>query len=298
MDRPDPALADRLARHGQGHLLRWWGDLDAAGRDRLEAELRALDLDELDRLKGDLLSGEAATDIRADRVRPVDVLRLPATDGERSARRRAAEVGEAMIAAGEVAVVVVAGGQGTRLGFDGPKGTYPIGPVSAASLFQIHAEKIVALGRRHGRPIPLYVMTSPDNHEATAAYFAENADFGLEHVRFFVQGQMPAVDRESGRVLLADKDRLALSPDGHGGTLRALAAPGPGGSPSCLDEMRDRGITTLFYFQVDNPLVRIAEPSYLGLHRQAGAEVSFKVVEKLMPDEKVGVVVEEDGHPA
>ncbi len=128
-------------------------------------------------------------------------------------------------------MVVVAGGSGTRLGFDGPKGTYPIGPVSAASLFQIHAEKIVARGRRHGQPLPFYVMTSPENHEATARFFSEHDNFGLDHVRFFVQGQMPAVDRPDGQVLLADKGQLALSPDGHGGTLAALAAPGPGGTP-------------------------------------------------------------------
>ena len=172
------------------------------------------------------------------------------------------------------------GGSGTRLGFDGPKGTYPIGPVSAASLFQIHAEKVVALGRRYGKTLPLYIMTSPENHEATARFFAENGQFGLEHVRFFVQGQMPAVDRESGKILLAEKGHLALSPDGHGGTLKALAAPGPDGTPSCLDEMRERGIRTIFYFQVDNPLVKIADPAFLGLHRQADAEMSFKVVEK------------------
>ena len=102
---------------------------------------------------------------------------------------------------------------------------------------------------------------------------------------------MPAVDRATGKVLLADKDQVALSPDGHGGTLAALAAPGPGGTPSCLDEMRERGIRTLFYFQVDNPLVEIADPAFLGLHRQADAEMSFKVVERLSPDEKLGVVV-------
>ena len=124
--------------------------------------------------------------------------------------------------------MIVAGGLGTRLGFDGPKGTFPIGPVSAASLFQIHAEKVVATGRRYGKPLPLYVMTSPDNHEATVRFFDENGRFGLDHVRFFVQGQMPAVDRETGKVLLADKGHVALSPDGHGGTLNALAAPGPG----------------------------------------------------------------------
>ena len=201
------------------------------------------------------------------------------------------------MAAGEVALIVVAGGSGTRLGFDGPKGTFPIGPVSSASLFQIHAEKIVALGRRHGRPLPLYVMTSPENHAATIAFFEANHRFEIEHVRFFTQGRMPAVNRDAGKVLLAAKDRVALSPDGHGGTLAALAAPGPDGSPSCLQEMRQRGIQTLFYFQVDNPLVQIADPAFLGLHRQADAEMSFKVIERLSPDEKLGVVVLVDGRP-
>ena len=294
---PKPLLAERLDRHGQGHLLRWWTELDAAARERLTAEIEAIDLDEIDRLNQELVFKEPTAAPAIDRVRPVEVVRLPATDAERTSRRRASEIGEAMIAAGEVAVVLVAGGQGTRLGFDGPKGTYPIGPVSASSLFQIHAEKIVALGRRHGRSIPLYIMTSPDNHEATTQFFEENERFGLEHVRLFVQGQMPAVDRASGKILLAESGHVALGPDGHGGTLRALAAPGPNGSASCLDEMRQRRISTLFYFQVDNPLVKIAEPAFLGLHRGAEAEVSFKVVEKVMPDEKVGVVVEVEGRP-
>jgi UDP-N-acetylglucosamine/UDP-N-acetylgalactosamine diphosphorylase len=213
------------------------------------------------------------------------------------ARRHVAEAGAAALTAGEVAVVLVAGGLGTRLGFDGPKGTFPIGPVSAATLFQIHAEKIIALGRRYGRPLPFYIMTSPDNHELTARFFREHDNFGLDHLRLFVQGQMPAVDRASQKVLLAEKGRVALSPDGHGGTLTALAAPGPAGAPSCLDEMCARGIRTLFYFQVDNPLVKIADPAFLGLHRQARAEMSFKVIEKVAPEEKLGVVVSVDGRP-
>ncbi len=292
---PDPSLADRLARHGQEHLLRWWDDLSPGARDRLAGEVAAIDLDGVDRLFRQLAGDDAAP--APDRVGPVEVDRLPRTDGERVARRHVAAVGEAALSAGEVAVVIVAGGSGTRLGFEGPKGTYPIAPVSAASLFQIHAEKIVALGRRHGRTIPLYVMTSPENHGATAGFFAENGNFGLDHVRFFVQGQMPAVDRESGKILLASKDHVALSPDGHGGTLYALAAPGPTGGPSCLDEMRGRGVRTIFYFQVDNPMVRIADPAFLGLHRQADAEMSFKVIEKVAPDEKLGVVVRVDGRP-
>src|SRR5258707_143876 len=119
--------------------------------------------------------------------------------------------------------------------------------------------------------IPLYIMTSPENHEVTARVFEENGNFGLPHVRFFVQGQMPAVDRESVKVIVAEKGHVALSPDGDGGTLYALASPGVGMTPSCLEEMRDLGVRTLFYFQVDSPMVKIADPAFLGLHRQADA---------------------------
>lgn len=294
---PDPQLVARLARHGQDHLLRWWEELGDGARARLAAEIATIDFDQLDALIAGLVKDGGSPAPAPERVEPIEVFRLPQTDGQRVARRHVAEVGAAALAAGEVGVLIVAGGSGTRLGFDGPKGTYPIGPVSAASLFQIHAEKIVALGRRYGRPLPLFLMTSPENHEATVRFFAENGQFSLDRVRFFIQGQMPAMDRASGRVLLAEKGRIALSPDGHGGTLSALAAPGPNGGPSCLDELRERGIRTLFYCQVDNPLVEIADPAFLGLHRQANAEMSFKVIEKLAPDERLGVVVRVDGVP-
>ena len=294
---PDPILVDRLNQHGQSHLLKWWGELNEEEQGLLASEVRSIDFERLDRLIADLVVRDRTTVPPADRVQPIDVIRLPQTDGERVVRRRAGGMGADALAAGEVGVILVAGGSGTRLGYEGPKGTFPIGPVSSASLFQIHAEKVAALVARYGRPIPLYIMTSPENHEATIAFFESHGRFGLEHVRFFTQGQMPAVDRATGKVLLATPGRVALSPDGHGGTLAALAAPGSGAMPSCLDEMRDRDVRTLFYFQVDNPLVRIAEPSFIGLHREANAEVSFKVVERTSPEEKLGVVVTVDGRP-
>jgi UDP-N-acetylglucosamine/UDP-N-acetylgalactosamine diphosphorylase len=294
---PEAWLLELLTRYDQGQLLRWWEELSDEGRARLAAEIGSIDFVQLERLLGELVHGEGATVPAADQVGPIEVVRLPQTDGERVAHRRAAGVGADMLSAGEVGVVLVAGGSGTRLGFKGPKGTFPIGPVSSASLFQIHAEKVRALGRRFGRVVPLYIMTSPENHEATVAFFDANDRYALEHVRFFIQGQMPAVDRSDSKILLAAKDRVALSPDGHGGTLAALAAPGPGGTPSCLDEMGERGVRTLFYFQVDNPLVRVADPTFLGLHREAGAEMSFKVVERLAPEEKLGVVVSAGGTP-
>lgn len=290
-------LVERLSRHGQEHLLRWWDELAPGDRDRLRSEIESIDFDQLDVLIRDLVRGDASALVDPGKVAPIEVSRLPRTDGERAIRRSATELGVKAIRSGEVAVVLVAGGQGTRLGFDGPKGTYPIGPVSGATLFQIHAEKILALGERHGVEIPLYVMTSPDNHESTGRFFAENKNFGLPALRTFVQGQMPAVCAKEGKVLLAERGRIALSPDGHGGTLRALAAPAPGGGPSCLEEMKARGIRTIFYFQVDNPFVQIADPAFIGLHRQVEAEMSFKVVEKRKPGEKLGVVVLYDGKP-
>jgi UDP-N-acetylglucosamine/UDP-N-acetylgalactosamine diphosphorylase len=294
---PDPILVDRLKQHGQSQLLRWCSELNEEEEGRLASEIRSIDFDRLDRLIADLVVGDGVAVPPAERVQPIDVVRLPQTDGERVVRRRAGGMGADALAAGEVGVILVAGGSGTRLGYEGPKGTFPIGPVSSASLFQIHAEKVAALVARYGRPIPLYIMTSPENHEATIAFFESHGRFGLEHVRFFTQGQMPSVDLATGKVLLASPGRVALSPDGHGGTLAALAAAGPDGMPSCLDEMSDRGVRSLFYFQVDNPLVRIAEPSFIGLHREANAEVSFKVVERTSPDEKLGVVVTVDGRP-
>jgi UDP-N-acetylglucosamine/UDP-N-acetylgalactosamine diphosphorylase len=274
------ALRTALAAHGQEQLLRFWDELDACGRSRLEDDLRSLDLDLIDRLLESLLrSNGAAADL--DGVEPVEAIAAPSAE--------AIGEGEAALRDGAVAVVIVAGGQGTRLGFDGPKGCFPIGPVTDRSLFQIHCEKVAALGLRHGRTPPLYVMTSEDNHAATAAFLAEHQNFGLEHLRLFQQGTMPAVDRSTGRVLLAERDRVALSPDGHGGTLRALRASG------CLEDMRARGTETIFYLQVDNPLVAIGDPGFVGVHRLARADVSSKVVRKRDPAEKVGVVAARNG---
>jgi UDP-N-acetylglucosamine/UDP-N-acetylgalactosamine diphosphorylase len=273
-------LQTTLAGHGQEGLLRFWDDLDAGGRERLARDLRSLDLDLLDRLIETLVRG-AEPPADTDGIEPVEPDPAPSAE--------AVAEGEDALARGAVAVVVVAGGQGTRLGFDGPKGCYPIGPVTDRSLFQIHCEKVAALGRRYGTTPPLYLMTSEDNHAATERFLAEHERFGLEHLRLFRQGTMPAVDAASGTVLLAARDRVALSPDGHGGTLRALRRTG------CLDEMRERGIETIFYMQVDNPLIAIGDPGFVGAHRLAGAEVSSKVVRKTDPAEKVGVVAARGG---
>ena len=157
-------------------------------------------------------------------------------------------------------------------------------------LFQVFAEKILAAGRRYGRPLHWFIMTSHANHAATEAFFAEHRFFGLDRARvhFFRQGRMPAVNFE-GKILLETKSSLALSPDGHGGSLRALQRSG------ALDLMHREGVDTLSYFQVDNPLVRCIDPAFVGWHHLRGSEMSSKMVAKAYAEEKVGVFCAQDG---
>ena len=185
---------------------------------------------------------------------------------------------------------MVAGGQGSRLGFDGPKGCFPVGPVSGAPLFFFHARKVLALGKRFGAPVPLYVMTSETNDAATRAFFRDNGYFGLDEkdVFFFVQGMWPALSPD-GKIVLDRKDHVFFGPDGHGGTLSALRRSG------ALEDMVRRGLSTVFYFQVDNPMVEIADPAFIGAHLLADSEFSVKVCAKRDPQEGLGVVVERGG---
>jgi UDP-N-acetylglucosamine/UDP-N-acetylgalactosamine diphosphorylase len=198
-----------------------------------------------------------------------------------------------MLRDGRVAAVLLAGGQGSRLGFEGPKGAFPFTPITGRMLFWQHAGEIAAVRARYGAALPLYILTSPTNDDETRAVFAANDHFGLDPgtVRFVVQGTLPAVDARTGEILRETPDHLALSPDGHGGLLSALRASG------ALDEMAAAGIDTLFTYQVDNPLVRTCRPEFLGHHRLAGAEMSSVVVRKLSPGERMGVIAHIDDRP-
>lgn len=278
MTHVPPEIAHRLAAHGQDHVLAAWDELGPADRAELVGQLAGLDLAELKALYRRKDEPHAGLPPR-DRIAPISVEPPAAPAAARAA-------GEEALRRGAVAALLVAGGQGSRLGFDKPKGMYPIGPVSGASLFQIHAEKVLALARRYGRPLPLLVMTSPTTHAETEAFFQENRFFGHDpaDVYFFQQGTMPALDVGTGRLLLERPGRLSLSPNGHGGTLTALAETG------LLTDLKARGVEHVFYFQVDNPLVKICDPGFVGLHVQRRAEASSKVVFKERPEEKVGVL--------
>ena len=282
-------LLEKLTSHGQEQLLQFWEELQPEQQESLATEIEALDLDLINRL---FQQQEEHDDLRAlaSRAKSPPAVRLHATDNAMKpddARRR----GEEAYAAGEVAGLVVAGGQGTRLGFEHPKGMYPIGPVSQNTLLQILIEKVIATGTKFGVRMPLVVMTSPATDKPLQDFLAENDRFGLpgDDLLMFCQGTMPAVDEQTGKILLAAKDRIALSPDGHGGMLGAISRSG------VLDQLARRGIRTLFYFQVDNPLVQIGSAEFLGCHRMGESELTTQVIAKQSPSDRVGNVVEVDG---
>src|SRR4051812_26156693 len=275
---------------GQGHLLRFWGELSEASRRRLLDQISGLELELVPRwveeyVRNKPAAGPSGT-IDPAPYYPAD----PGAPGRRWDRERYRAAGEGLLRAGKVAAFTVAGGQGSRLGFEGPKGMYPAGAVTGKPLFQIFAEGLLAAGRKYGRAVPWYIMTSPLNHEATVAFFEEQRFFGLGRgdVSFFPQGVMPSLEMGSGLMLLAAKDEVATNPDGHGGSIKALY------HSRALDDMRRRGVEHISYFQVDNPIVRVVDPVFLGLHAAApdsSGEMSSKMIPKAYPGEKMGVFV-------
>jgi UDP-N-acetylglucosamine/UDP-N-acetylgalactosamine diphosphorylase len=273
---------------GQGHVFRTWDRIGEGGRRGLLDQLEAVDLALVSQLAALLVDPEP--DGGAPAFEPPDVFPLERGADERARVVRAEARGEELLRAGEVGYLLVAGGQASRLGYDGPKGCFPVGPVSGRPLFEVHARRLLAARKRYGVSVPWYVMTSPANDAATRSFFAEHEHFGLpaEDVFFFSQAMLPALDLE-GRILSAAEDELFLAPNGHGGVLAALRTSG------ALDDARRRGVETLSFFQVDNPLVRPVDPLFLGLHALEGASMSSKVVAKRGPEEKVGVLGRVDG---
>jgi UDP-N-acetylglucosamine/UDP-N-acetylgalactosamine diphosphorylase len=283
-------VRERVAAAGQGQVLRFADRLDPRRREQLLSQLAALDLDLIPKLADEYVRNKPELHLPKD-IKPPQVFpRVPADDTQRELYRRAEERGKELLRGGKVGAFLVAGGQGTRLGYDGPKGEYPVTPIKSKPLFQVFAEQLLAHSRDYGWTIPWYIMTSDVNDRPTREFFEKNSYFGYNpaDVVFFQQGMMPAFSMD-GRLLLADEDSLALSPDGHGGSLRALEVSG------ALNDMRKRGVEHLSYFQVDNPLVHTIDPLFIGLHDLTGSEMSSKTVPKAGPLEKVGNFVIGDG---
>jgi UDP-N-acetylglucosamine/UDP-N-acetylgalactosamine diphosphorylase len=274
-------LRERAAAYGQEHVFRFWDHLTEPQRRELLQDVREVDFDLMQRLIQRWIISPPPP-VRFTRIEPVPV--LPPYDPSDPTAKELYTRGEQEIREGRVAVLTVAGGQGTRLGYEKPKGTFPIGPVSGKSLFHYHAEKILALQRRYTVQIPWILMLSHATAAETKRFFGEHAYLGLEpsQVFFMEQEMVPSVDAR-GRFLLEKPYRLAKNPNGHGGCLPALVRSG------ALSWAQDRGIQYLSYFQVDNWAARVIDPYFVGAHCAAHAQMSSQIMRKTHPREPVGV---------
>lgn len=292
MQIPQQTL-ETLEQHQQSHLVQWWEELDDSQQEQLLHQIDNIDFNLVDKLiaKRDAGGSEESGADRAKRATsPEQLVRLPESDEDHDAASRANRAGEELLREGKVGAILVAGGQGSRLGFDLPKGMFPIGPVTDRTLFQILCEQLLARSKQAGVTIPYFIMTSEATNAPTVEFFQQNDYFGLgeENVFFFQQASLPAVDDSSSQILLASKGRVATSPDGHGGMLRALQRNG------MLEVMRERGVEHLYYHQVDNPTAIVCDPTFLGYHYLQDSDLTTKVVEKVSPEEKMGVLVTVD----
>lgn len=275
------SLRAAFERAGQPHVLSFWDRLGDAEREELLGDMACVNVAQLPHLREIVVQG--APHPAFERIEPAPVI-------SRREACRAQSRGRTALAEGRVAAFTVAGGQGTRLGFEGPKGAFCISPVMNKPLFQLFAEAILATERRYGGAVPWYIMTSPQNDAQTRDFFEIHDFFNLKRDRvvFFKQGVMPAFDA-AGNILLDRPHRLALSPDGHGGSLLAMATTGT------LADMAARGVEYISYFQVDNPLVACLDPAFIGLHAERASEMSSKTLPKADDLERVGNFVIANG---
>ncbi len=283
-------LAAKLNAIHQSHVFTFWAELTPEQQEQFAGQLAGLDWGLISKLVETMVKHPHKFELKGD-VQPAPYYENKPTDpAKQKILKDAFARGEQLLREGKVAAFVVAGGQGSRLGWEGPKGTFPATPVKKKTLFQCFAEFLLATGARYERDIPFYIMTSLQNDAPTRDFWKQHNHFGMNprNVMFFPQDEMPAMDFD-GKVLLQEKDSLALSPNGHGGSLLALWKSG------AIADMKKRGITQISYFQVDNPIVRCVDPTFIGLHDMAGAQMSSKMLPKTGPKEKLGNLCLIDG---
>lgn len=275
---------DKLRSIGQEHLLAFWDSLHSGARDHLLDQIEALNISLL-KVQQTLVDAPYRGAVSPN-IAPLQVWDVPGSLADQL-------LGAERIAQGKVGCIVVAGGQGTRLGYHGPKGMFPITRVKHKTLFQLLAERIQAAGNQAGRDLPFAIMTSPHNDEITRLYFKENDYFGLakEQLQFFVQGTLPLIG-ESGQLLLQAPGTIAVGPDGNGWALHHFFHSG------IWEQWQQRGVEELTFIQVDNSLADPFDAELIGYHARQKVQVTLKATKRSSVDEKVGLVVEVDNRIA
>lgn len=274
----------KLEKYGQLHVLKYYDELNKEEQMTLLKQIEDTDFDVLK-----LCKNKEALNPRG-RITPISVMQLPEIEEKREAFTK---VGLEAIKAGKVGAVLLAGGMGTRLGSDAPKGVYNIGLTKDVFIFQRLIENLLEVVHQAGAWIPLYIMTSDKNHETTTAFFEEKKYFGYDpgYVTFFTQDMAPASDYD-GKVYMESKNKMSTSPNGNGGWFLSMMKWG------VVDKIKAAGVEWLNVFAVDNVLQRIADPCFVGATIATDSAVGAKVVKKNAPDERVGAMCLEDGKPS
>ncbi|KAF1810712.1 UTP-glucose-1-phosphate uridylyltransferase [Eremomyces bilateralis CBS 781.70] len=294
-------LRQKYEKAGQGHVFTFYDSLNASQKEALRKQLSGFDPDRINKLADHALNPPKPAEIEG--APALEPLPLDATssvfDSKPEDLSQWYEQGIDLIADNTVAVVLMAGGQGTRLGSSDPKGCFDIGLPSQKSLFQLQGERIwraqhVAEKQhnKEGVVIPWYVMTSGPTRGPTEKFFEKNNYFGLkkESVVIFEQGVLPCISND-GKIILESKDKVAVAPDGNGGLYNALIASG------VVADMKKRGIKHIHAYCVDNCLVRVADPTFIGFSGSKNVDIATKVVRKRDAKESVGLILQKNGKP-
>ena len=277
-------LLNVLKEHGQEHIFEAYQKLDDKGKEKLAAQIERIDWSIVE------MAGHKELSQERGKLEPLSALEVTQIEENKA---KYEEIGLGAIRAGKVGAVLLAGGQGTRLGSDGPKGKYNIGLTKEIYIFERLIRNLMDVTDKAGCFVPLYGMTSDKNHDETIAFFEEKNYFGYpkDFVKFFKQEMAPSVDFQ-GKLYMESADSLSLSPNGNGGWFYSMEVTG------VLKDVKARGVEWLNIFAVDNVLQRIADPVFVGATIDSGCVSGAKVVRKADPEEKIGVLCLEDGKPS
>ena len=277
-------LLNVLKEHGQEHIFEAYQKLDDKGKEKLAAQIERIDWSIVE------MAGHKELSQERGKLEPLSALEVTQIEENKA---KYEEIGLGAIRAGKVGAVLLAGGQGTRLGSDGPKGKYNIGLTKEIYIFERLIRNLMDVTDKAGCFVPLYVMTSDKNHDETIAFFEEKNYFGYpkDFVKFFKQEMAPSVDFD-GKLYMESENSLSLSPNGNGGWFYSMSVTG------VLKDVKARGVEWLNIFAVDNVLQRIADPVFVGATLDSGCVSGAKVVRKADPQEKIGVLCLEDGKPS
>lgn len=280
-------VAWKLKKYGQEHLLNGYNKLDEAKQKKLLEQINNIDFNLINSLYENTKREICLESSKIEPIQYYDKYKLNEEYKEVEA------IGEKAIREGQLAVVTMAGGQGTRLGHDGPKGTYDIGLDSHKSLFELLSDTLKEAEKKYNVKIPWFIMTSEENNKETVEFFEKNKFFGFEKdktVFFFTQGQLPMVDTE-GKILIGEDGLIKEAADGHGGIFESLV------KSKMTEEMEKLGIKWVFVGGVDNCLAKMVDPIFVGIAIEKHVTAVGKSIIKANPEEKVGVFCKKDGRP-